>query len=523
MKRFKSILCVTIVLIMIVCSFTACQTTDKETQDELDSEINEFDKEEEKTQEELDSDINEFDKEEEKTQEELLLEMNELDRADELSRLSDEAMNEKTSYKSTMVGEIQTTIDGNKVINQIKSEESYLFGNTENFVHQNRSENTIKFSDKESVTVSIEGYQNGYMYAYNKEDDSIYAFKSPISREQYVRHMNNMTADVGLKLDRDGCKEISAKRNDDGTWTITYSNFTDENLRVLLKDLQNPEQIFGESYKIVDVNIIINVLSDFTIKNGTVSFEIEKQDENNGAITLSSENNTETAPVLAFEVSYEYDNLTEVVEKIDLSSSEYKAVNDLRDYYNVEKKLDELKNSDKGSSIVEALTVVDLKGQKSSTFEKNRINYEVKDGNLEYEIRQTRSDGYNVITYVDGYYKVVNVAGETKQNSKISEATARAYLGSLLDVVQLGLESIENIENKGNGEYCFTLKQDESSYEAILDVYGGYAKSNSTTLTIKIENGKIVSYLYNMSAKVYLSTISSEMCIDQTVECSYEY
>ena len=220
--------------------------------------------------------------------------MNELDRADELSRLSDIAMSEKLSYKTTMIGEIQTTLQGDVVIGKIKGESAYLFGNTDDFVYQEKLESTSKYKGEESVTTLIEGYQNGYMYIYNKNGSIATTFKSPITKDQYLQHMKDMEVETDFELDREGCKEITAQRNEDGTWTITYAKFTEERLELLLSELQNLDEQFDESYLISDVKIDINIMSDFTIKNATMDFEFTKNKDINGSATpLSATENTE--------------------------------------------------------------------------------------------------------------------------------------------------------------------------------------------------------------------------------------
>lgn len=485
MNKLLSFICIFSALIMVVFAFSSCQ----------------------------------------KTQEETLLEMNELDRADELSRLSDIAMSEKTSYKSTMIGEIQTKIQGNRVENEIKSEIAYLFGDTNNFVYQEKYESTVKYRGEETVTTLINGYQNGYMYVYNKTDDITNIFKSPITKSEYLQHMKDMELDgSSLKLDRDGCKAITAQKNDDGTWSVSYSKFTKENLKLLLNDLQNPEQMFDETYEISDVKMVINLMSDFTIKNATMEFEfIENQEENDSALAVSTNDNVASSPVCLIEVSYDYENTLRPMEEIDLSSSKFKQVEDLRYFYNIKNELDNFKSSSEAHATIEMNSSVAYRNQSTVSHETDNITFKNKDGKLEYEIKRTSNGNYYVMSYADGYQDITNELGVVQQHDKKSEIEARVFLESMLDSAGYKIDIISNIEKVADGEYKFTLKPDKSLYESILNVYGGYLQSSSSTLTIKTVDGKIVSYDYSLALSLYLSTVSSSMDIEQNVVCTYEY
>ncbi len=503
MKKIISSLCIILALIIALFSFSSCQQPDKS--DESGS---------------LSDSVS--DNPDNKTQEELLLEMNELDRADELSRLSDIAMSEKLSYKTTMIGEIQTTLQGNVVIGEIKGESAHLFGNTDDFVYQEKLESTSKYKGEESVTTLIEGYQNGYMYIYNKNGSITTTFKSPITKDQYLQHMKDMEVETDFELDREGCKEITAQRNEDGTWTITYAKFTEERLELLLSELKNLDEQLNESYLISDVKIDINIMSDFAIKNATMEFEFAKNKDINGSATpLSATEDTEGKNKLYIEISYDYNPLT-VMEEIDLGSIRYKEVEDLRYYYNIQKKLDELKNSEEAKVVIGIKSDVDYRGMVSVTEETDNITFKNKDGKLEYEIESMSNRGNYKILYANGYQDLIDESG-TMQHEAVSEMEARAYLESMLDVAGYKIDIIRNIEKVSDGEYIFTLKPGDSSYKAIVDAYGGHVEESSSTLTIKLFNGKIVYYHYTFYADVYLSTVSSYMEMDQSVVCTYEY
>lgn len=504
MKKIISALCITLALIISLFSFSSCQQPDKSDESGSLS----------------DDSVN--DNHDNKTQEELLLEMNELDRADELSRLSDIAMSEKLSYKTTMIGEIQTILQGDVVVGEIKGESAYLFGNTGDFVYQEKIESTTKYKDEESVATLIEGYQNGYMYIYNKSNGSTTTFKSPITKDQYLQHMKDMGVETDFELDREGCKEITAQRNEDGTWTVTYAKFTEERLELLLSELQNLDEQFDESYLITDVKIDINIMSDFTIKNATMDFEFTKnKDINDSATPLSATEDTEGKNKLYIEILYDYNTLT-VMEEIDLSSIKYKEIEDLRYFYIIQKKLDELKNSEEAKVVIDVKSDVDYRGMVSIIEETDNIIFKNKDGNLEYEIDSVSNSGRYKILYANGYQDLIDESG-TIQHEEVSEMEARAYLESMLDVAGYKIDIIRNIEKVSDGEYIFTLKPSNSSYKDIVDAYGGYVEESSSTLTIKLLNGKIVYYHYTFYADVYLSTVSSYMELDQSVICTYEY
>ena len=452
--------------------------------------------------------------------EEKLLKMDEVDRAEELSRLSDEAMEAKKTYKSTMLGNIETKLQGNKIVNEIKYEVSQLYAGSNNFAYQKRQESVVKYRGEESTTLLIEGFQNGFMYVYNKTDSTTNIFKSPITIGDYVHFLKDMETESELKLDRNGCNEITAKRNDDGTWTVSYSKFTKENLKLLLNDFPSIEDIFDESYEITDAKMVINVMNDFSMKSATMEFEFTKKEDN---IATASDENIDTPPVFLVEYAYEYENVTEVAEKIDLSQTKFKQVDDLRYFYNVEKELDELKESSEARAKLQLDSTISLKGKTSKSSENDNITFKNKDGALEYEVKATVNDEYYVITYSDSYQEVSDKSGTVTDRTEQSEMEARLFLEKLLDPADFKIDIMKNIEKTGENQYTYTLKPDIEEYEMIASLYGGYITENSATLVIEMLDDKIASYSYDVSVKIFIGVTSSYMDIAQSAKCTYEY
>lgn len=485
MKKYLKLFCILSAVIMIVFAFSACK----------------------------------------KTQEEKLLEMEEAERAEELGRLSDEAMEAKNSYKITMNGRMETLYEGEKMINISKMVVSYLKADTDAFVYQEKQESNITYDGEETENVTIEGYQNGYMYIDSQGEDGNSRFKSSLTKDEYINHMKSMETENEAKLDKTGCNNLTAVRNDDGTWTATFAGFTESNLKALMKDLQNPEAYFDDDYKITDVMISLTLENDFGLKTIILEFVFNKKENDNSASQLSvaSEETDPNMPVFTAEYTVEYGDNLAVAEEIDLSSAKYKEIDDLRNFYIIEKELDEIKNSKDAKAELTINQVVSLLTSKETVNEVDKIDYGIVDGKLEYDIEATTDDEYYRIVYKNGKQDVLDENGETDSSEAMQEIEARVFLESLLDQASYGIDVIKNMEKVSDGEYKFTLKPNVTAYEAIADAYSGSISSNTAYLIIKMMDGKITSYTYELTVKIYIPVFSANMVITQENECTYEY
>lgn len=485
MKKYLKLFCILSAVLMVVFAFSACQ----------------------------------------KTQEEKLLEMEEAERAEELGRLLDETMEAKNSYKITMNGRMETLFEGNKMTNISKTVISYLKADTDAFVYQEKQEGNITYDGEEIETVTIEGYQNGYMYVDDQSESGNSRFKSPLTKDEYIQHMENMETENEAKLDKTGCNNLTAVRNEDGTWTATFAGFTESNLKALMKDLQNPEAYFDEDYEITDVIISFTLESNFDLKTIKMDFVFDKKenDDNASQLSVASEEINPNMPVFTAEYTVEYGDNLAVAEEIDLSSAKYKEVDDLRDFYIIEKELDEIKSSENARAELTINQEVSLLTTKEIVNEVDKIDYSIVDGKLEYDIEATTDDEYYKIVYKNGKQNVLDEDGNTNSSKAMQEIEARVFLESLLDQTGYGIDIIKNMEKVSDGEYKFTIKPDITAYEAIANAYNGSISSSTAYLSIKMANGKITSYIYELSIKIYIPMFSTNMVITQKNECTYEY
>ncbi len=481
MNKFIKLLCVLSVILAIVFVFSACQ----------------------------------------KTQEEKLLEMDEAERADELGRLVDESMNAKTSYKLVVNGKMETMLENKRMVETTRTVIAYLKADTEDFVYQEKTESIGTYGSEEMESVSINGYENGYMYIYSEDDGVKTGFKSPVTIDDYKKHMEDLEDEVEATIDKNGCQKITAVKNDDGTWTATYSSFTKENLKLMLKDLGNPEIFIDEDYEISDIVLSFTTDSEFNLKTCNMSFVFEKI--SNGDNTSQLATDDPFLPVFTADYKVEYGDNLSVAEEVDLSSGRYKNVDDLRYFDIIEKELDEIKSSENASADLVIDQEVSLRGQVNKVNETDNINYKIVDGKVEYDIRANTGDDDYRIVYKDGEQEVFDEDGNSDGAEKQSNLEAMVFLESLIDQAGYDIDIIRNMEKSSDGEYKFTLKPDITAYEEIADTYNGNISASTAYLTIKMKDGKIASYIYELTVKIYIPVVSSTMVITQENECTYEY
>jgi len=456
-----------------------------------------------------------------KTQEQILLGMDDADRADEISRLVDEAMEAKSSYKVVMVGRMETMLENKRMVEDYKTVISYLNADTDDFVYQEKTESTGTYGSERIENITVNGYQDGYMYIYS-ENDGAKAFKSPISSQDYKAHQKSLNSSTIAEINQSCCQNITAVKNSDGAWVITYSSFNEESMNKLLKDMGSPELYFDENYVITDISLSFVADSEFNLKSIDMSFGFKKASDNDSTSQLSADEDP-FMPVFTANYQVEYGSNLSVDEEIDLSSTRYKETEDLRGFDIVEKELNEIKRHEDASAKLIIKQNTSLLGQSSTYNETDHILYKIKNGKVEYDIRATTDDDYYRISYLLGNQEVFDKDGNSDGAEKKSRVEALVFLEGLLDQAGFDFDKIRKIEKLSDGEYKFTISPDIDAYERIADTYNGSVSSSTAYLTIKMKDGKISAYIYDLTVKIYIPIVSSTMTITQTSECTYTY
>ena len=146
-----------------------------------------------------------------------------------------------------------------------------------------------------------------------------------------------------------------------------------------------------------------------------------------------------------------------------------------------------------------------------------------KDGKLDYEINSDSDEGYYKLVYSDGKQELYDEKGTLKESESISELQAKVTLDSYIDPASLSIENVVGIREKSEGTYVFTMMVAGSEMEDLAASVGGKLSKAKLTVTIKMEEGKIASYVYTVDATIKITGQNVEIEYDQEYECAYQY
>ena len=454
----------------------------------------------------------------------MLNNMDEDERADRIIMMADLNIAKQEQYQMVSVSTMTTDVMGEKITETDRATVTYIENDTDELIYQEKIESTVKTRAGEDNRIEITGYQDGYMYKYVKTEDKTIRFKSAILAEEYMEHMMNVQNDLQGDVSKNTCDKITAVQNDDGSWIVTYSQFKSDGLAKFLDDMGNP-QLYFEDYEVVDVNIEFEVSSKFVLEKSRMNFVFEKSNSSNnnnsGIVPLSTVANY--IPVCKIEYSYSYGDDVTISENVDLENNLFTTVEDLRIYDIVDKQLTEIKGSENATATVNFEFSTSYPGYSNEFSGDENIFFKTKDGKLDYEINSNSNEGYYKLIYSDGKQELFDEKGNLKESEDISELEAKIILDTYIDPAKLSIENIVGMREKSEGTYVFNLMVTGSEIQDMAASIGGKLSRTQLTVTIKMEEGKISSYVYTVDTTIKITGQNIEVEYDQEYECTYNY
>lgn len=394
-----------------------------------------------------------------------------------------------------------------------------------------RSESTQKHAESSmemlvhtgdtKVTSKIEaaaGYRDGKMYISYKDDDKNAALVSPISIEDYDKHLKFIYNGISDDLITEALKKAASKtcvQLEDGSWSATASGYDEEALAIILESIDSSITSMCDGYKYSDVSVNIIVTEELVPVSMEFAFSFERTDFDDLYRT----------PKLKM-TSTIRDIDTAVLPEVDFSK--YTEVEDLAAFLEVRKVLGDLKLADsvKFTSVIEqnikvAGTNQDFKETDkvtSSTDEEGKYSFSIH-SKIDYG---TGSETDVTITYKDGSM-TTKVPDFGSQSQEITDSAAKIYLGTLLD--PLSLTSVYPSEIKeGEGDYTHTFvisSPDLSAFETLYGQLGATTNiKGSAEVFVVYKNGTVTAMKCNLTvtAKIEGQTLTQKITYIITIE-----
>ena len=357
-------------------------------------------------------------------------------------------------------------------------------GDSDGFYYYNMMEGTTKIEDAEKNDLvetvkskELEAFHEGKMFVSSEQGDSVQKLYSPLTKDEYIAYLEKQ--EDALDIDFEACVNKNFTKNEDKTWTLTYSGYTKKAVAAIVEAF-NADELFEE--EIADMEITIHANADFTVKD--MEFKM----------IFANESTTSTFTMKA-EYS-KYNEATPIVDTLDVS--QYTEVADCRLLTDIADMIEDLQEMENGSFALNLKQTISTSSAENSYTEKDTVTYGKKDGKYFYDVKAFANNEKYDISYANGKQTVT--ASGVNETLDQTEEEAREFINGLIDSAKYTADKIAKITQKEDGVYTITCKPDESLYQPVFASLGSSSDNATQTITITIQDGKITKISSSVTA-----------------------
>ena len=349
----------------------------------------------------------------------------------------------------------------------------------------------------ENTTRVQEGFRDGKMYRYYREDGVRQRLYSPISWEDFGKYMESRNDVTEFDFKDGDCTDITCAQQEDGSWFATMKGFTEDGITPFREMIADFEEMLGEDFAIADVSFTFTTTEDFYLSAFTMEYTFE----------ALNEDNEEDPPVMKLEAEIGKYNATEPQE---IDFDDYTEVVDLRLLDVPEKSMKEFSDGEKGKFQFDINQRVLLGTQKNELIESDLVSFANKDGKYTYQVEAEQNNYEIFMTYTSGTAStVVKERGQVISNTseESTDEEAKAFIDGLLQQTVFDSNRVSDIEKK-KGEkntYIFRMKpKDNELLMSVVDSVGAEEPSKVDTLeyTATIEDDKLLRFSLVIDAEI---------------------
>ena len=319
---------------------------------------------------------------------------------------------------------------------------------------------------------NVEAYYNGNYFMLNESGKASQKLYSPLTVEEVMDYRADNDMDA-LDVMND-CTDQSFAKKEDGTWELTCSGYTKSAIATLEEGMGLDHDMFDA--EIMDMKMTLT--ADEEYRATRIKMELVFEDKKNaptGSITIDFS---------------KYDAAVRLTDQ--LNTEDYPKVEDVRLLKQVEDMLQERSESESGSFTLALTQSVRSSASSHSTTAKetDKVTFGEDESGYFYDIDATVDNVKYDISYKDGT-QTVKTSSKTQNNAQ-TEKEARAYIVSLINSAGYDGSVVSKIEKRGGGVYRFTCNPATETYEAYYANMGGKYTSVTQTITVTIEEDRIV-------------------------------
>ena len=424
---------------------------------------------------------------------------------------TDEATSAQAVQKLSMKLDI-----GDVAYEQITEGSSTYIKNGDELTYLEQTTSTVWVGGEKIVTYEDEGYMNGMMFTYIKEDGVETKLKSPITAAEYEAFRDKQAEDVPDTYVGEGyCTDMTCEQAEDGTWTAVYQGFTEEGMKPFTYYLRSIETAVNAEHTLKDVRMTVTADAELTPVSMIMEYVFEEKE------------NAETrVPNIKIETYFYGLNNTVLSESYDISN--FDEQEDLRVIADFLSALQDREEAESGAFHVITKSSAVYSGESVTVTTEQDVTFKNHDGyefTLDYE-----EDGYLFnCSYKNGSMEVgvrekdtgVKVHSETTEITDFeAQATVQQMMNSesisALDIVSAKITDAEK------GIYTFSLGDSvknelSGQYE---EAYGAPAKSFKGHIEATVVDGELTSYTYHVYTTVSVEGETMTITVDYTVTFS---
>lgn len=428
--------------------------------------------------------------------------------ADALMDKIDKKMDSLKSYQADLTANLSTTISGFQCKADFTGTTISIHGASNKFYYYDMMEGTTEIKDGEKNEVmesvkskDIEAFHEGNMFVFHEQGDQKQALYSSLTKDEYVAYQEKK--ENSLDIDYEACVNSAFVRNEDKTWTMTYSGYTKKVIDMVVEYFGG-EEIFEE--EVEDMEITIQANADYTVKSMELKMIFDSE-------SAASE----------FRMKMEYSKYETAMPIIDtLDISQYQEISDCRLLYDFEKMLEDLEGQENGSFVLDITQTLSTSSPsyKQTTTERDTVTYGKKDGKYFYEVKALSNDTKYDITYENGK-QTIKVSGQT-QTVDQTEKEAKTFIGGLINTANYESIRVSDIQKLDDGTYRIRCeKPNDALYRPVFSSLSAAVLNVSQTIDITVQDGKITKVESTLSARSSYTMNYGTVSFKLTTVCEF--
>ncbi len=396
--------------------------------------------------------------------------------AKEVWALVDKAMENAESYEADMTAYMVMFINGFKIESKVSGFEISI-GQRDaldyyyyRFLKNEASCDAISLNE---TSTEIEAYNEGMTFVSKLSSEAEQNFCSKMTVDEYLEFRSSVLSD---DFDFADCTKSEFLKNEDGSWSLSFSGYTKKAVNTFLKDIGADETQLGSD--VIDMKISLTANGEYLVNEMVFElvFDVEETDT--------------SIPVFKEVMKYsKYGEAKKTLEGIE--PSEYTEVDDITVLGKVTDAIKEFAGLSEGSFDLDITQNLKVGAESNKYTEKDYVFFGKINGGFVYTL-DSMINGVTAMNmdYRNGVQKITQ--GTDTETYNLSESEAKEIVYRLINTAAYDESSVTDIEKLSEGVYKFTVDApDLSAYEESLAPMGIVCKSGKQSIVVTFADDKL--------------------------------